>query len=214
MMTILSLTLAALTQIATAVPHENGVFDAHFDDNGVQVVNRVGNITAPPENWKNSNERRADSAKFLERRKKTKAAHTVCKADGAILAANDIDVAQYALSTTCDLEVSSGKGDQFIPKGSWRYSVQNGVVAYVCNFASKSQHCLQDEVISDLDHVQSDCMNTEGQSTQDDHLRDILLIAPPAGYYNHPDWAKGYGYALWRDTDDHKDLCPNSKKNA
>lgn len=37
---LVSVTLAALTQMSTALPHENGVFDAHFDDNGVQVINR------------------------------------------------------------------------------------------------------------------------------------------------------------------------------
>jgi len=174
---LVSVTLAALTQMSTALPHENGV----------QVINRIGKITTPPENWKQSHYRRALSAKRVERRgnKSDMTPHTICSKSGASLGATDIDMAQYSLADACDLRVTSGKGDEFIGKNGYRYAVQNGVVAYVCNFSRNSQHCLMNEVLDDLDAVQTNCFNAEGKSIAVVHTRScdvnnmLRILHPP-----------------------------------
>ncbi|OQN96686.1 hypothetical protein B0A48_17326 [Cryoendolithus antarcticus] len=189
---LLSLMLVAFTQLGMAASsgqHENGVFEAHMDDDGFAVVNRIGDISKPSSSWRAGN-LTATSARFMARRA-PKADTRSCTKNGAVLTGNDVDMAAYSLGYTCDIAVGSGQGDAFVSAKGFRYAFYNNVVAYVCNFSGNSQHCLSSEVESDLDSVQALCMNTEG-------------------YYNHREWAKGYGYGLYTGS---IDFCKD-KKNA
>lgn len=175
---------AACFQVASS--QKDGMYTAYLDTNGTEVHSHHANIT---DILLHHSQRRTPVSEVEKRT----ADSVYCANNAMVVNSIDLSVARLTLGASCD-----AGGDNFIPKKNGvRYVKTNDLVVFTCNYAPNDQHCTSDELNDDISAVQKQCANSEGEPSPLHSQTSFPSneLTSSAGYYDHYDWAKTYGYA-------------------